>query len=521
MSSSSIPLNESDAEIMASEQELAALLQQLVALRLDMLEYASQRLRDFRPYFSSDQFTPSAWNLAQYLALRRHDLRTLQDTLASYGFSSLGHSEAHILQTLNNLIHLLSMTLGTETPALADAGPCVSYHSGQRLLQSHTQAVFGHAPEKRAVRIMVTLPSHAAEDYQLVRELLARGMNCARINCAHDSEVQWLAMVKHVRTAASELGSECKILMDLGGHKIRTGAIASTGKKASAVNAIRVNLGDHLLLSRNAAASTEAVYAADGSVETPVTLASTCPEIFQFISPGEAMWIDDGKIGTLIESVSDTQAMLRVTSVGPKGGRIKADKGLNFPDTALKLPALSSKDIADLDFVARHADMVGFSFVQCLEDICSLVDELKKRDADQLPIIAKIETRRAVRKLPDILLGAMGRHPIGVMIARGDLAVELGGERMAEIQEELLWVCEAAHVPVIWATQVLESLAKKGVASRPELTDAAMGERAECVMLNKGPYILNAVSTLSDILTRMEAHQLKKRSQLRALSWWS
>ena len=97
------------------------------------------------------------------------------------------------------------------------------------------------------------------------------------------------------------------------------------------------------------------------------------------------------------------------------------------------------------------------------------------------------------------------------------MAIECGYQRLAEVQEEILWICEAAHVPVIWATQVLETLAKTGRPSRSEITDAAMGERAECVMLNKGPYMVGAVKTLDDILQRMQAHQQKKRSMLRKL----
>ena len=119
-----------------------------------------------------------------------------------------------------------------------------------------------------------------------------------------------------------------------------------------------------------------------------------------------------------------------------------------------------------------------------------------------------------------MLLAAMRTPCCGVMIARGDLAVECGFERLAEVQEEILWICEAAHVPVIWATQVLETLAKKGMPSRAEITDAAMGERAECVMLNKGPHITEAMRTLHDILRRMQAHQSKKRPLLRALRAW-
>jgi pyruvate kinase len=106
----------------------------------------------------------------------------------------------------------------------------------------------------------------------------------------------------------------------------------------------------------------------------------------------------------------------------------------------------------------------------------------------------------------------------GVMIARGDLAVECGYERTGELQEEIMWMAEAAHVPVIWATQVLENVAKTGQPSRAEITDAAMAERAECVMLNKGPYVVQAVQMLDDVLTRMQAHQTKKVSLLRQLN---
>jgi pyruvate kinase len=114
----------------------------------------------------------------------------------------------------------------------------------------------------------------------------------------------------------------------------------------------------------------------------------------------------------------------------------------------------------------------------------------------------------------------MRNERVGVMIARGDLAVEAGYERLAEVQEEILWLCEAAHLPVIWATEVLDSLARTGRPSRSEITDAAMSERAECVMLNKGPHILEAIVTLDNILHRMSNHQNKKRPLLRPLRSW-
>ena len=132
-------------------------------------------------------------------------------------------------------------------------------------------------------------------------------------------------------------------------------------------------------------------------------------------------------------------------------------------------------------------------------------------------MILKVETGRAFERLPRLLLALLRSPVAGVMVARGDLGVELGFERLAEVQEEILWLCEAAHLPVVWATQVLENLAKKGLPSRAEVTDAAMGGRAECVMLNKGPHVVEAVRFLCGVLARMQGHVAKKSSLLREL----
>ena len=187
------------------------------------------------------------------------------------------------------------------------------------------------------------------------------------------------------------------------------------------------------------------------------------------------------------------------------------------------MASLTEKDRSDLHFVVQHADMVGYSFVQTEADIAALLTELAKDaqpDKKPLAVVLKIETKRAVRNLPELIVHAAGKLPIVVMIARGDLAVELGFQRMAEMQEEILWLCEAARVPVIWATQVLEELAKEGLPTRAEVTDAAMANRAECVMLNKGPYVLDAIRMLDGLLIRMEGHQHKKTPQLRSLRSW-
>lgn len=251
------------------------------------------------------------------------------------------------------------------------------------------------------------------------------------------------------------------------------------------------------------------------------TIACTLPEVFAQVCIGERIFFDDGRIGGVIREIGSTGLVIEITQAGRDGGRLAGDKGINLPDSQLDLPALTDKDIEDLAVVARQADLVGLSFVQWGSDIDALRSRLDALGAHEIGVILKIETRRAFENLPELLLSAMASRTAGVMIARGDLAVECGYERLAEVQEEILWATEAAHMPVIWATQVLETLAKTGKPSRAEITDAAMGERAECVMLNKGPHILDAMRVLDDILTRMQSHQAKKRSLLRALAAWT
>jgi pyruvate kinase len=267
--------------------------------------------------------------------------------------------------------------------------------------------------------------------------------------------------------------------------------------------------GDRLVLTGDGLAGAAAVHDDDDRVVSPARIACTLPEVFRDVHAGDRVLFDDGKISGRIESASAAELQIQITQARPQGTKLRADKGINFPDSELHVAALTSKDLEDLDFVAQHADLVGLSFVADPESIQQVQAELTSRTDRHVGLVLKIETQRAFRRVPQLLLAAMRGYPAGVMIARGDLAVECGFERLAEVQEELLWLCEAAHVPAIWATQVLESLAQKGLPSRAEITDAAMSDRAECVMLNKGPYVVQAERVLDNILRRMQEHQRK------------
>lgn len=497
-------------------QDHVQLLEELLDLHADILRNAEARLAAMGKEWPGQNSAYSAFNLSTYLAFRRHDIRPLQERLTRAGLSSLGRAESNIIENIERVIHLLCLATGYERSAPNETQWHQDNLTGKQFLEERSNALFGKLSSGHYTRIMTTLPCEAADSNTLINNLVANGMNCARINCAHDDEAMWERMVDHVRQTRNEFGLDCRIYMDLAGLKIRT---AKTRKSRHNHEMIKLFEGNVFELRCDAKSSVpERINPLTGDL-VPTVIAASSDIFLKYVNAGDSVWFDDGKLGSVIEEVHENGVCLRVTHAGPKGVRIKPNKGINFPDTCLDIPTLTDKDLKDLDFVCSHADILGVSFVQNAEDLQMVIAELEKRGS-QMPVVAKIESQEAVNNLPDILFAGLNYSgEFGLMIARGDLAVEIGSVRMAEIQEEILWLCEAAHVPVIWATQVLETLAKKGVISRPEITDAAMAVRADCVMLNKGQYITSAVAVLREILNRMQAHQYKKVSRLRALHW--
>jgi pyruvate kinase len=275
--------------------------------------------------------------------------------------------------------------------------------------------------------------------------------------------------------------------------------------------------GDALVLDREAIRGAPAVEDSDGNVIEPAHISCRQPEAFDFVSAGDRVLLNDGKIAGVVESISDARLIMTVTKAKPTGSRLRGDRGINFPDSDIRLPGLTTSDKDNLRFIIEHADAMSQSFVKRPADIISLQDELLATGENGLGLVIKIETKKGFKNLPQLLLAAMRGYPIAVMIARGDLAVEAGWERLAELQEEILWLCKAAQIPVIWATQVLERTTKKGQPSRAEISDAALSQRADCVMLNKGPHILEAIKMLDNILRRMQEHQYKKTPRMRKL----
>ncbi|MBC3540237.1 pyruvate kinase [Rufibacter sediminis] len=592
--------------------QLEALLQEAEALER---EYAPQ-LEQVHPAFKE-----GSRNLLHYLAFRSHDIRSLQTELSRMGLSSLGQAESHVQATLMAVLNQLRLQLAYLTNTKPQISPLPS---GGTNLKSHITALLGEPAPEREARIMITFSADMVEDYELVRDLLKGGMNCARINCAHDNARVWEKMVAQIRKAEQEVGRRCIILFDLMGPKLRTGSL-KPGPKVVAIHPQIDELGEvvapakvwlapkgvpapervqatlrvssawlthatqqtiitfkdtrrrkrtfthlerigkgvlvHLRQSAYVSSGTElqlvlptgevhrevlgnlpamvkplnlktgqelrvnrppipgepGQYDEEGNQVKPAHISCTLPEVFSRVKAGEPILFDDGEIEGVIEEVSPDFLRVKITAADEDGSKLRPDKGINLPESDLQLHKLTYKDREDLAFVVKHADVVNLSFVNHPEMVEELQQVLEEHQAGHIGIMLKIETKAAFRNLPLLLLTLLRKHPAGIMIARGDLAVELGWQRLAEVQEEILWIAEAAHLPVVWATQVLEKLTKKGRPSRAEITDAAMAQRADCVMLNKGPYILKSLSFLDDILKRMQEHQYKKTSLLRML----
>jgi len=445
-----------------------------------------------------EDYDLSARNLYRYLILRSFDLRPYHDPLSDIGVSSLRTSEGYVLSNLRNVLRILN----GETPKKIDNTHFIGYERSMALLRSHTNKLFKAQTTTQYTRIMVTMPSSAADDPDLIRHLAKNGMEVARINLSHDDSVVWQKMVENIRQVEKELGKPIRIYMDLAGPKIRTASIQTKSKKAK--KKLKIQTGDRVILTKGNKLFEDS--------KLPLVEVSI-PEIIDALKPGHAVYFDDGMLKSKVVQVFDKAVEIEFTECYKDS--LKVEKGINLPDTLLNLPALTQSDLEAIPFVCTHADIVGYSFVRNARDVEVLYSHLCNKD--NLGVVFKIENTEAFNKLPEILITGMKRNNIGVMIARGDLAVEIGFDRISEVQEEILWLCQAAHIPVIWATQVLENLAKTGIPTRAEISDAAHGAQAECVMLNKGPHIDKAVEVLRNVLIRMESHGFKNKNKLRPL----
>jgi pyruvate kinase len=560
-------------------------------------------------------YESSAINLIHYRALRSNDIRNLQKGLRNMALSRFARAQSHVMNSLRMNKAILESLL--KNKPVKWPRRTFSIKKSNNRLKDNAGDLLGYRSKGRRTRIMVTIPTEAAFEPDLVEEMISSGMNCARINCAHDDPEIWLHMIENIRKASEKLQKTVKISMDLAGPKIRTGALIpgpevvrvqptrdywgnvihpasvwlgvlppeddgyyflplaanqegngqvispgdnlyfsdtrgrnrelriiavnengilaecdttvyfqsghrlffkselegeslAVGKLPEVEQRILLRPGDRIQIHRSPEPGEPAQYDETGSSIKTAHVSCTEPGIFDHVKPGESILFDDGKIRGQIVTTSGQELIAEIIHTKTGGAWLRADKGINFPESDLVLKGMTEKDKSDLAFVVRHADVVNVSFVNSVQDVRDIIQEIEHLDArNKIGVIFKIETEKGFEHLTEILLEGMRIYPIGVMIARGDLAVECGWNNIGRIQQEILSLCLAGHITEIWATQVFENLAKKGIPSRAEITDAVFAQRADCVMLNKGPYINGAIKLLDTILGDMEYYQDK------------
>lgn len=598
---------------------------------LETARQCESRLRDIKSQMlerrvvlpSCEAHRHSLFNMQDYLSLKKHDLRELQEMLSMLGLSSLGKSHFHLMYTIDRQLALLALLRKESFDAFSEA---VGYDEAYALMRRRAAFLKPRSSEDSfSPSVMITLPSDAAQNTEFIANLSGGHIDICRINTAHDDVEVWQEMADMIaelnRTSRKE--NPIKIYVDLAGPKFRTGPIRQVSAsfkvswrkvqsvtlvpKSSGLETSRVQSDDRELPQKVVIVVPDAFYATLQNADTVVMedseqrrrqcavlswnpllcrievksvlvesatrlvslsqghlLAETCPvnipmldehirlypgdrlfmtnrhmeghgrgptvydavisclsdDFLPFVRLGDTIYIDDGAIALAVMQINDDGIVGEVLKAKPKGNVLRSEKGINFPDSDICMSALTKDDSEILEEIVPYANIIGISFAQESEDVEALKGYLNERGRSDIGIIAKIETRKAVRNLPMILIALMSQKNSGVMLARGDLAIEVGFENLSRVQEEIFNLCEAAHIPVIYATQILENLMKKNLPSRSEIIDATTAQRADCIMLNKGPFAKEAVETLHRILTTTQHLYVKNKPLLHTIEVW-
>lgn len=322
----------------------------------------------------------------------------------------------------------------------------------------------------------------ATSSYEKLLELVKAGVNCFRLNFSHGSYEDKAQIIDHVRAINKKEPYNIAILGDLQGPKLRVGELEN-GK-------IELKEGDEIIFTTQKLIGTnEKIYVSYASLA-------------QDVKPGERIFLDDGKMEVKVLSILNDQEIKIVVTLG---GTLLPKKGVNLPDSALTMPSLTEKDIADLDFIIeKNLDWVALSFVRHVRDVKELKSRVRAKNS-KIKIISKIEMPEALRNIRDIIV-----ESDGIMVARGDLGVEVPVEKVPSIQKEIIRKCMHRAKPVIVATQMMESMMERTKPNRSEVTDVANAvlEGADAVMLSgetaMGSYPTLVVETMSKIILEAE-----------------
>lgn len=330
-------------------------------------------------------------------------------------------------------------------------------------------------------KIVATL-GPASNSPEVIKQLVEAGMNVARLNFSHGSYEDHAHTVSLLRSIGKELETPITILQDLQGPKIRVGNLPDGG-----INLIE---GKNIILVPLAEYKNE-----------PDTVGIDYPHLAEEVKPSAQVLLDDGLLELRVESVSGQ----KVKCIVIEGGLLKSRKGVNFPSLNLRLPSMTEKDKQDLEFgLSQGVDWISLSFVRSAEDIRALKDLLAEKGAD-VPVIAKVEKPQAIANLEEIV-----KQSDGIMVARGDLGVEMSPEKVPMLQKQMIRMCNKKGIPVITATQMLDSMIREPRPTRAEASDVANAivDGTDAVMLSGesavGKYPVKAVEMMVRIARNVE-----------------
>ena len=335
--------------------------------------------------------------------------------------------------------------------------------------------------EKRT-KIICTL-GPAVDSDEVLEELIRCGMNVARLNFSHGSHAEHAERIARVKRVREKLGTPTAIMLDTKGPEIRTGALAGG-------RAVQLRAGQRLVLGCDVE---------EGSAER---VGQTFPDLARSVAPGARILLDDGLISLAVEAIDGDDVICTVDNDGELGQR----KSVNIPGVSIPLPAVTDKDRADLLFCIEHeVDYVAASFVRDGDGIREIRSFLKSNGGEGIRIISKVENADAVRNIRDIVAVSDG-----VMVARGDLGVELPEYKVPSIQKRIIRLCNRESKPVITATQMLDSMIRNPRPTRAEVADVANAiyDGTDCIMLSGetavGKHPVEAVRTMVEIAQETE-----------------
>lgn len=337
----------------------------------------------------------------------------------------------------------------------------------------------------------------ASNSYEKIEKLIQRGMDVARLNFSHGSHEEHYQVIKNIRWTSLKTNKSVAILQDLGGPKIRIGKIEK--------ESIFLKENSSFILTNREVPGDEQ--------EVSVTF----PSLPQKVKRGDCIFLADGTLELKVKELTPTDIICRIV----RGGKLTSHKGINIPNISMDISSLTEKDYQDILFgIKNRVDFIGLSFIRNAEDILRVKKILKENGAEDISLIAKIEKREAVDNLKEII-----EVSDGIMIARGDLGVEIPLENVPLVQKDIIKRCNFVGKPVITATQMLMSMVNVLRPTRAEVTDVANAilDGTDAVMLSEetavGNYPLEAVETMNRIALRTEkAIDYKKILSERSLS---